>query len=545
MSDRRYIIVTGGVISSLGKGILAASIGRLLVSRGFSVSMVKLDPYINVDPGTMNPYQHGEVFVTEDGAETDLDLGHYERFTGIAASRSSNYTSGQIYASVIEKERRGDYLGNTVQVIPHITDEIKSSVIELGKETESDFVVVEIGGTVGDIESLPFLEAVRQLRNTVGRRNILYIHTTLVPFPGTAGEPKTKPTQHSVKALREIGIYPDVIACRSERILSEKIRKKISWTCDVELDEVIYIPDTDFIYEVPIILRRENLDFYILRHFGLDSSMDRFADWENFVRSYRDLKDEITIAIIGKYTDLTDAYISINEALIHAGVSAGVKVNRKYVSSEEIEEKGVRLIGDVDGILVPGGFGDRGIEGKIESIRMAREGKIPFLGICLGLQCAVLEFARNVCGIENASSREFDETCEENVIDIMEEQKRIRQMGGTMRLGLYRCRVLPGSRAHECYGKEEIEERHRHRFEVNNRYKERLEAAGAVFSGINPDLELVEIFEVADHPFFVSVQYHPEFASRPLDPHPLFLGLVTAGKRNSKSDFVRVVSGME
>ncbi|MEW5694071.1 MAG: CTP synthase [Candidatus Hydrogenedentota bacterium] len=528
MQKRKYIIITGGVISSLGKGILAASIGRLLVSRGFTVSMMKLDPYINVDPGTMNPYQHGEVFVTEDGAETDLDLGHYERFTGIPTSRLSNVTTGQIYGAVIEKERRGEYLGHTVQVIPHITDEIKERIKIVGDKHNSDFIICEIGGTVGDIESLPFLEAVRQMRNEVGRRNLMYIHLTLVPHPITAGEPKTKPTQHSVKSLREIGISPDMICTRSERQLTEKIRKKISWTCDIDIESVISIPDTDFIYNVPVILKNERLDDYILKYFGMDSRVDTFDLWIDFVSKYNQSKNEVRVGIVGKYIDLIDSYMSINEALVHAGVYNNVRVIRRYISSEEIEKRGEGALLGLDAILVPGGFGERGIEGKIMACNYARKSKVPFLGICLGLQCALISFVREVCNLSGANSTEFKPDAQYKIIDIMEEQKRIKNLGGTMRLGLYPCKLKDGTVAYRYYGKKIVYERHRHRFEANNEYKEIIEKSGGIFSGINEELDLMEIFEIGDHPFYVSSQFHPEFASRPLTPHPLFIGFIEA-----------------
>ncbi|MFO7152210.1 MAG: CTP synthase [Bacillota bacterium] len=527
----KFIFITGGVVSSLGKGITAASLGRLLKSRGLSVVMQKFDPYINVDPGTMSPYQHGEVFVTEDGAETDLDLGHYERFIDVNLTRDSNVTTGQIYWSVINKERRGDYLGATVQVIPHITNEIKERITRIARRSSPDVVITEIGGTVGDIESLPFLEAIRQFKADAGKENVLYIHVTLVPYLGSAGELKTKPTQHSVKELRSIGIQPDIIVCRTEKRLPVELKEKIALFCNVEPEAVIQNYDVKSIYEVPLILKEEGLDQVVAKKLGIDGRVADLAEWEALVKKAKNPSKKVNIALVGKYVELHDAYLSVAEALGHGGIANDARVEIKWVHSEKLEEDGIDIseaLSDADGILVPGGFGDRGIEGKIKAIRYARENKIPFLGICLGMQCAVIEFARNVCGLEGAHSAEFAPQTPHPVIDLLPEQKNVKEKGGTMRLGKYPCRLVAGTNSFEAYGEELIDERHRHRYEFNNEYREVLEKAGMVIAGQSPDGRLVEIIEVKDHPWFVGVQFHPEFKSRPNRPHPLFRDFVRA-----------------
>jgi len=527
----KFIFITGGVVSSLGKGITAASLGRLLKSRGLSVFMQKFDPYINIDPGTMSPYQHGEVFVTEDGAETDLDLGHYERFIDVNLTKDSNVTTGKVYWSVITKERRGDYLGGTVQVIPHITNEIKERVVKAAKKTNPDVVITEIGGTVGDIESLPFLEAIRQLKAELGRDNVLYIHVTLVPYLSKAGELKTKPTQHSVKELRSIGIQPDVIVCRSERALSEGLKEKIALFCNVEPEAVVQNYDAETIYEVPLILRDEGLDLIVAKKLCVDGMVADLSEWEEIVKRVKNPSANVKIALVGKYVELHDAYLSVAESLCHAGIANDAKVDIKWVHSEEIESPSFDLdatLSDVDGILVPGGFGDRGIEGKIMSIRYARENKVPLLGLCLGMQCSVIEFARHVCGLKGAQSTEFDPGTPHPVIDIMPDQRDIEDKGGTMRLGHYPCSIKPGTKTMAAYGEELIEERHRHRYEFNNEYREILTKAGMVLSGLSPDNRLVEIIELKDHPWFVGTQFHPEFKSRPNRPHPLFRDFIKA-----------------
>ncbi|TYP52490.1 CTP synthase [Thermosediminibacter litoriperuensis] len=527
----KFIFITGGVVSSLGKGITAASLGRLLKSRGLSVFMQKFDPYINVDPGTMSPYQHGEVFVTEDGAETDLDLGHYERFIDVNLTRDSNVTTGQIYWSVITKERRGDYLGATVQVIPHITNEIKERITRIARKSSPDVVITEIGGTVGDIESLPFLEAIRQIRTDLGKDNVLYIHVTLVPYLSRAGELKTKPTQHSVKELRSIGIQPDIIVCRSEKRLSEELKEKIALFCSVEPEAVVQNYDADSIYEVPLILKKEGLDEVVARKLGLDGRKADLTEWEAMVERAKNPSKRVSIALVGKYVELHDAYLSVAEALYHGGIANDSRVDIKWVHSEDLEDDGIDLeevFSGVDGVLIPGGFGDRGIEGKIKTIRYAREKKIPLFGICLGMQCSVIEFARNVCGLEGAHSTEFDPNTPHPVIDLLPEQKGIEAKGGTMRLGHYPCRITPGTKTMEAYGEEMIEERHRHRYEFNNDYKDVLTKAGMVISGLSPDGRLVEIIELKDHPWFVGTQFHPEFKSRPNRPHPLFRDFIKA-----------------
>lgn len=525
----KYIFVTGGVVSSLGKGITAASLGRLLKNRGLKVTIQKFDPYINVDPGTMSPYQHGEVFVTDDGAETDLDLGHYERFIDINLSKNSNVTTGKVYSSVITKERRGEYLGGTVQVIPHITNEIKDRVFRAGREAQSDVVITEIGGTVGDIESLPFLEAIRQIKSDIGRENVMYIHVTLIPYLKAAGEVKTKPTQHSVKELRSIGIQPNVIVCRTEHPLSEDMKRKIAQFCDVEAGAVIENCDADTLYEVPLMLREQGLDDIVVNHLKLNANPPVMTEWEAMVEKIKQLKHKTEIAIVGKYVALHDAYLSIVEALSHAGFDCNSEVNIRWVNAEDVYESNVEeLLGGVQGILVPGGFGDRGIEGKIMATKYARENKIPFFGICLGMQTAVVEFARHVCALDGANSSEINPTTSYPVIDLLPEQKDIEDLGGTMRLGLYPCKIVQGSLAESCYNDELVYERHRHRYEFNNAYRDLVEAAGLKITGTSPDGRLVEMIELPDHPWFLAVQFHPEFTSRPNRPQPLFREFVKA-----------------
>jgi CTP synthase len=539
MPDRRpptrFIFVTGGVVSALGKGITAASIGRLLVSRGHEVTLQKFDPYINVDPGTMSPFQHGEVFVTEDGAETDLDLGHYERFTDVNTTRGSNVTTGAIYDSVIRRERRGDYLGNTVQVIPHITDEIKRRIKLVADSEDVEFVITEVGGTVGDIESLPFLEALRQFQVDEGRDRCMFVHVTLVPFIPHAGELKTKPTQHSVQELRRIGIQPDMIVCRCAEPLDRDIRAKIALFANLPVDSIISARDVDSIYKVPLYLRAEGIDDQILEHFGVaaDEKPD-LSDWEAMVRRHDGAAATVRIAMAGKYTQLEDAYLSVLEALEHAGTHHGVKVEIEWVDVEALEsEDSQRLLGSVDGILVPGGFGVRGVEGKIEAARFARENRVPYLGICLGMQVAVAEFARHVADMDGANSTEFDPETPFPVIDLLPEQKEVRDLGGTMRLGADPVKLHESTRVREIYGEPVIYERHRHRYEVNNHLRKRLEHAGLVCSGTSPDDRLVEVIELPDHPFYVASQYHPEFKSRPLRPQPLFRDFVGAAVERS------------
>ncbi|MCA0971048.1 CTP synthase [Halobacillus litoralis] len=534
MAATKYIFVTGGVVSSLGKGITAASLGRLLKNRGLKVTIQKFDPYINVDPGTMSPYQHGEVFVTEDGAETDLDLGHYERFIDINLNKFSNVTTGKVYSSVIKKERRGDYLGGTVQVIPHITNEIKERVFRAGHETNADVVITEIGGTVGDIESLPFLEAIRQIKSDIGRENVMYLHCTLVPYLKAAGEMKTKPTQHSVKELRSLGIQPDVIVLRTENKISEDMKEKIALFCDINKDAVIEAGDADTLYNVPITLQEQNLDQLTCDHFGLTCPPAEMTEWNQLIDQVKNLKEKATIALVGKYVELPDAYISVVEALKHAGYGYNADINVKWVNSEELEGANVAdQLQDVDGILVPGGFGDRGIEGKIDAIRYARENKVPFLGICLGMQLATVEFARNVLGLDGAHSAEINPATPHPIIDLLPEQKEVEDLGGTLRLGTYPSRLKAGTKAMEAYGAEVVYERHRHRFEFNNHYREQMEAAGFTFSGTSPDGRLVEIIEVDDHPWFVASQFHPEFKSRPTRSQELFHGFIGAAMNRS------------
>jgi len=536
MSKTKYIFVTGGVTSSLGKGIISASVAKLLVARGFSVTIQKLDPYINIDPGTLNPYEHGECYVTEDGAETDLDLGHYERFSSVPTSQANNVTTGVIYQSVINKERKGDFLGETVQVIPHITDEIKYRIKLLATRGDYDFVITEIGGTVGDIESLPFIEAVRQLRWELGR-NCVVVHLTLVPYLAAAGELKTKPTQHSVKALQEQGVQPDIIVCRTEKPLNEGLRNKIALFCNVMPTSVIECLDADTIYDVPILMHRENLDLEILRKTKMpcDNEPD-LRDWERFLYRLKNPKCQVTIALVGKYVELKDAYKSINEAFIHAGAANGCKVNLRMIHSEYIDEENVaEKLSGTQGILVAPGFGERGIEGKITAIKFARENKIPFFGICLGMQCAVIEYARNILAMKGAHSTEFNKHTPYPVIDMMEMQKKISGMGGTMRLGSYPCRLNPESRSMKIYGREMITERHRHRYEFNNEYLEAYRLAGMMPAGLNEKDNLVEIMEIPDHPWFIGVQFHPEYSSTVANPHPLFVDFVRAASETSAS----------
>ncbi|MCI2098390.1 MAG: CTP synthase [Succiniclasticum sp.] len=536
----KYIFVTGGVVSSLGKGITAASLGRLLKSRGYKVTVQKFDPYINIDPGTMSPYQHGEVFVTDDGAETDLDLGHYERFIDINLSKSSNVTTGKIYQSVINKERHGDYLGGTVQVIPHITNEIKSRVFRVGNNDNADFVITEIGGTVGDIESLPFLEAIRQVKKEVGRNDVLYIHVTLVPYIGAAGELKTKPTQHSVKELRSIGITPDILVCRSERPMSEEMIAKLAMFCDVDKDAVIQNLTAESIYEVPMLLENQHMDDIVLKKLAMPERPKDMSAWHDMVaRILKHYDRKVTIAVAGKYVELKDAYISLTEALKHAAVANETEIDIRWVNTETIEGEGSDLdevFRGVDGILVPGGFGNRGIEGKVASVRYAREHKIPFFGICLGMQCAVIEFARYVCGIDGANSSEFDTTVPD-VIDLMPDQVDVEDKGGTMRLGLYPCKVYTGTLTEKAYGEPLIYERHRHRYEFNNEYREILTRSGLVLGGTSPDGRLVEIVELpeSEHPWFLGCQFHPEFKSRPTKAHPLFRDFIAAAVRHEST----------
>ncbi len=523
----KYIFITGGVVSSLGKGITAASLGRLLKSRGLKVALQKFDPYINVDPGTMSPYQHGEVYVTEDGAETDLDVGHYERFVDENLTRLSNCTTGRIYQAVIDKERHGDYLGQTVQVIPHITNEIKERVLLIEKAVGPDVVITEIGGTVGDIESLPFLEAIRQLKFDLGRDRVLYIHVTLVPHIKAAGELKTKPTQHSVKELRSIGIQPDILVCRTEKELSMDLKAKVALFCDVDREAVIQLIDASSIYEVPLMLAKEGLDLQVLKRLGLECGPLDLAEWETMVDKILHMDKQVVIGLVGKYVELPDAYLSVVESLKHAGFQFNCDVKIKWIYAEQLEKEGPEpLLADVDGILIPGGFGERGIEGKIMSARYAREKQIPFLGICLGMQCAVIEFARNVCGFKGANSCEFDPNGPHPVVHLMPDQEHVEDKGGTMRLGVYPCHIAAGTTTHHHYQQSVIQERHRHRYEINNEYRDELVKHGMIISGLSPDKRLVEIIEISDHIYFVACQFHPEFKSRPNRPHPLFTGLI-------------------
>ncbi|MCG5061560.1 MAG: CTP synthase [Limnoraphis sp. WC205] len=533
----KFVFVTGGVVSSIGKGIVAASLGRLLKSRDYSVSILKLDPYINVDPGTMSPFQHGEVFVTQDGAETDLDLGHYERFTDTSMSRLNSVTAGSIYQAVINKERRGDYQGGTVQVIPHITHECKERIRRVAQDTNPDVVITEVGGTVGDIESLPFLEAIRQFRKDVGRQNVIYVHVTLVPYIASAGEMKTKPTQHSVKELRSIGIQPDILVCRCDRPLAKGIKEKVSEFCDVEVESVIMAQDAQSIYEVPLILEREGLAQQTLELLHLEPRQPELRAWQTLVdRLYHRDSDNlgtkppsVEIAIVGKYVQLTDAYLSVVEALRHAAIEIGVELNIRWVNSEEVQDKGIEAcLENIDGIIVPGGFGIRGIDGKIAAIKYAREQKIPFLGLCLGMQCSVIEWARHIAKLERADSAEFDPETPNPVINLLPEQQDVVDLGGTMRLGLYPCRLQRDTLAYQLYQQEVVYERHRHRYEFNNAYRNLFLESGYQISGTSPDGRLVEMVELPNHPFFIATQFHPEFQSRPNTPHPLFQGLVKA-----------------
>ena len=527
----KYIFITGGVVSSLGKGITAASLGRLLKERGYTVSIQKCDPYINVDPGTMSPYQHGEVFVTKDGAETDLDLGHYERFVDENLTQNNNVTTGRVYWSVLNKERRGDYLGATVQVIPHITDEIKRNILAASHSDKSDydFVITEIGGTVGDIESLPFLEALRQIKADVGHNNCLYMHVTLLPYLQMSGELKTKPTQHSVKELLSIGIQPDMIVCRTDHPIDDGLRKKISLFCNVAKEDVIQNLNAETLYQVPLMLEKEGLAVRVCEHFGLECDVPELVEWTNMVNRQLNIKKSVKVALVGKYVELHDAYLSVVESLTHAGIENDVTVNVKWVQSEEINEETVDSILDgVHGIVVPGGFGPRGIEGKILAAKYARENGVPYLGLCLGMQIAVIEYARHMLGLADANSSEFDEMSQNPVINLMESQKETKNKGGTMRLGEYDCAIKEDTYARAAYGKELIRERHRHRYELNNDYREALEEAGLRMAGANPELDLVEIVEVVDHPWFVGVQFHPEFTSRPNRAQPLFRDFITA-----------------
>lgn len=532
----KHVFVTGGVTSSLGKGITSASLGRLLKARGLRVVLQKLDPYINVDPGTMNPFEHGEVFVTDDGGETDLDLGHYERFTGENLTRDSNVTTGSIYRSVIRKERRGDYLGATVQVIPHITNEIKARIRKLAQDDDVDVVITEVGGTVGDIESLPFLEAIRQIRKDAGEDNTCYLHVTLVPYLNTSEELKTKPTQHSVAELRSRGILPDVIVVRSDRPLDDSARRKISLFCDVPPDAVINAVDVPNIYQVPLELQEAGLDAVVCRELNLETPEPDLARWRDMVDHMANPTAEVTIGVVGKYVDLPDAYLSVVEALRHGGTANDVAVTVKWIPSDEVDGLlAESYLTGVDGILVPGGFGIRGVEGKIQAVRFARETGVPFLGLCLGLQCAVVEFARDVAGHTNAHSSEMDPTTSHPVIDLMDSQQDIEDKGGTMRLGIYPARLEEGTLARRLYGEPVVYERHRHRWEVNNKYRKELEESGLVMSGVSPDERLVEIIELADHPFFIASQFHPELKSRPDDPHPLFTGFIAAAMEHKRA----------
>ncbi len=532
-SSPKYVFVTGGVVSSLGKGIAAASLARLLVERGLRVTMMKLDPYLNVDPGTMSPFQHGEVFVTDDGAETDLDLGHYERFIDRPLTQANNITTGRIYSNVITKERRGEYLGSTVQVIPHITDEIKSAVRRVAPE--NDVVVVEVGGTVGDIESLPFLESIRQFRHDVGRENTLFVHLTLVPWIAAAGEVKTKPTQHSVRDLMELGIQPDILVCRTERPLAEDVKRKIALFCNVEFGAVIEARDVPTIYQIPIVFHDQGFDDLVCRKLGIETKNPDLSTWKTLVNRVLTPPRKVKIAIVGKYTDYADSYKSVQEALIHGGIANDVGVEIAWTSSDLFTNaaEAAALVKEFDGVLVPGGFGVRGVEGMIAAIRATRESGTPFFGICLGMQIAIIEFARHVCGIDDCNSSEFAPECANPVVSLLESQQHVKDMGGTMRLGSYACRLKPGSKAAEIYGQPEISERHRHRYEVSNQYRETFQQHGMRLTGLSPDGSLVEIIELADHPYFVACQFHPELKSRPTRPHPLFSAFVAAAAQRA------------
>jgi len=524
----KFIFVTGGVVSSLGKGIAAASLGRLLVARGLRVTMMKFDPYLNVDPGTMSPFQHGEVYVTDDGAETDLDLGHYERFIDRSLSQANNVTTGRIYRNVIDKERRGEYLGSTVQVIPHITDEIKAAIRRVAPE--NDVVIVEIGGTVGDIESLPFLEAIRQFRHDVGRENAIFVHLTLIPYIAAAGELKTKPTQHSVRELMEIGIQPDILIVRTERPVSDEIKRKIALFCNVEFGAVIESPDVSTIYQIPLAFRDQGFDDKVLQKFGIERPAPDLSHWKDMVQRIVAPRERVKIAVVGKYTDFVDSYKSVQEALIHGGIANDVGVDINWISSDDFVDAraAAEILGRNDGLLVPGGFGVRGVEGMVDAIRHAREHAVPFFGICLGMQTAIIEFARNVCGLDDSHSSEFAPECDNPVISLMESQQHVTDMGGTMRLGAYPCRLARGSRAAEVYGVAEVSERHRHRYEVSNAYRDLFVQHGLRLSGLSPDGQLVEMIELPKHPWFIGCQFHPELQSRPTRPHPLFAGFIAA-----------------
>jgi len=537
MKDTKYVFVTGGVTSSLGKGIIAASLAKLLQERGYSVTIQKLDPYINVDPGTLNPYEHGECYVTDDGAETDLDLGHYERFLNIPTSQANNVTTGRIYQSVIEKERKGDFLGKTVQVIPHITNEIKERIQILGKTGDYDIVITEIGGTVGDIESLPYVESVRQLFWELGESNAIVIHLTLIPYLAAAGELKTKPTQHSVKMLMQSGVSPDILVCRSEQVISDDIKRKLALFCNVKKEDVISSLDAETIYDVPNLMFYEGLDKVVLKKLDLyDNDQPKLVAWNKFLDKHKSPKNKIKIGLIGKYVELKDAYKSISEAFIHAGAANEVKVKIQWIHSEELTLKNIpKKLDGLDGILVAPGFGHRGTEGKIDAVRYAREKKIPFLGICLGMQMAVIEFAKNVVGIKDAGSLEMDENCPNPVINLMEDQKNVTVKGGTMRLGAWDCEISKNSKVYQAYKSELISERHRHRYEFNDKYRKQIADAGMKIAGVNPKTGLVEIVEIEDHPWFVAVQYHPEYKSTVLKPHPLFVDFVNAGLKHSLS----------
>ena len=525
----KYIFVTGGVVSSIGKGIVAASLGRLLKNRGLKVAIQKFDPYINVDPGTMSPYQHGEVFVTDDGTETDLDLGHYERFIDINLNQYSNVTTGKVYSEVLKKERRGDYLGATVQVIPHITNEIKDKIRRAGELTDADIVITEVGGTVGDIESLPFLEALRQMKADMGANNVLYIHTTLIPYLKAAGELKTKPTQHSVKELRSLGIQPNILVVRTEEELPSGIKDKLALFCDVKPNAVIESCDVETLYTIPLNLQAQGMDDLVLDHFGIQRPEADMNDWRALENKVLNLKGKVTVGLVGKYVSLPDAYLSIVEALKHAGYAHDTEIDIRWIDAEEVDDQNVAdYLADVDGVLVPGGFGSRGLIGKIAAIRYAREHKLPFFGICLGMQLACIEFARNVVGIHDADTGEENPACPHKIIDLLPDQEAEGDLGGTLRLGLYPCRLVEGTLAHQLYGQEVVQERHRHRYEFNNAYRERLAAAGLTFSGLSPDGRLVEIVEIKDHPFFIAAQFHPEFISRPNRPQAIFDGFVAA-----------------
>ena len=525
----KYIFVTGGVVSSLGKGITAASLGRLLKNRGLEITIQKFDPYINIDPGTMSPYQHGEVFVTDDGAETDLDLGHYERFIDINLGKHSTVTSGKVYSTVLKKERRGDYNGGTVQVIPHITNEIKDRIQRAGRETNADIVITEVGGTVGDIESLPFLEAIRQMKRDLGNENVLYLHCTLIPYIAAAGELKTKPTQHSVKELRSLGIQPNVLVVRSDRPVPQEMKEKLALFCDVHAEEVIDAADAESLYDIPLNLRDQDLDDIVLKHFGIEAPAADMTEWEALVNKVKNLKKTTKIALVGKYVALQDAYISVVEALKHAGYAFDTDIEVNAINAETVNAENVEeLLGDADGILVPGGFGDRGVEGKIEAIKYAREHNVPFLGICLGMQLATVEFARNVLGLKGAHSTELNPNTKYPIIDLLPEQKDVEDLGGTLRLGLYPCKLKDHTLAAQIYDDELVYERHRHRYEFNNEYREAMEAEGLVFSGTSPDGRLVEIIELPENKFFVASQFHPEFKSRPNRPQPLFRDFIGA-----------------